>query len=95
MRHTTTTAQKAVVNSVIKSNIAMDPDGMHCLFMDNQYQCTDLAILLCDKYQIRSCDTTRRDRNGWENIFFDMNKKAERGALIRKFDPLNELLFIQ
>ena len=48
------TTQKAVINAVIKSNIAMDPDGSRCIFMDNRYQCAELALLLRENYQIYS-----------------------------------------
>ena len=45
------TTLKAVVNAVIKSNLSMDPDGMKCIFMDNRYQCAELAIMLHDLHQ--------------------------------------------
>ena len=52
------TTQKAVVNAAIKLNIAMDPDGMRCIYMDkNRYQCTELALLLREKYQIYSVES--------------------------------------
>jgi hypothetical protein len=93
--HNLPTTQKAVVNAVIKTGIAMDPEGMRCLFMDNRYQCSELAILLRDSYQILSCGTTRKNRNGWNNDVFTLTVKAERGSIIRKYDPTNELLYLQ
>jgi hypothetical protein len=89
------TTQKAVVNAVIKSGIAIDPEGQRCLFMDNRYQCAELAILLRDSYQISSCGTTRVNRNGWNKEIFNLTVKDERGSILRKFDPNNELLYIQ
>ena len=93
--HNLPTTQKAVVNAVIKTGIAMDPEGMRCLFMDNRYQCSELAILLRDSYQILSCGTTRKNRNGWNNDVFTLTVKAERGSIIRKYDPNKELLYLQ
>ena len=89
------TTQKAVVNAVIKCNLSMDPDGMRCLFMDNRYQCAELAILLRDSHQVLSCGTTRRNRNGWNNDLFNVTVKAEHGHLLRKFDPINKILYMQ
>jgi len=68
---------------------------MRCLFMDNRYQCSELAILLRDSYQVLSCGTTRKNRNGWNNDIFTLTTKDDRGSIIRKFDPNNELLYLQ
>ncbi len=59
-----TTTQKAVVNSVIQSKIGNDPKGIRRLFLDNQYTCASLFILLREKFDILCAGTTQVNRIG-------------------------------
>ena len=42
-----------------------------------------------------SCGTTIHNRNGWDNEVFNVTLKAERGHLLCKYDPINDLLYMQ
>ena len=86
------TTQKAAVTGIIKTGIAIDPEGMRCLFMDNRYQCAELAILLRDLYQICSFGTTIVNRNRWSKDVFNLTVKYKQGTILRKFDTNTELL---
>jgi hypothetical protein len=51
------TTQKAVVNAIMLSGLANDPDGMHKVYTDNRYSAPPLFVLLHEKYKILACDT--------------------------------------
>ena len=39
--------------------------------------------------------TTRQNRKGWNKVIMSLTVKADRGTLVCKYDPNNQLLFIQ
>ena len=86
------TTQKAVVNVVVSSGISTDPDGMHEIYMDNCYTVPELFIMLQEKYQILACGTIRSNRKGWDGTIMNLSKKAERGASLVKYDPVNHFI---
>jgi hypothetical protein len=49
--------QKAVVNAIMLSGLANDPDGMHKIYTDNRHSAPPLFVLLHEKYKILACDT--------------------------------------
>jgi len=88
------TTQKALVNLVLQSKLHNEPNGYRVIFSDNRYTCAEVAVMLRDKYKILLCGTTRTNRKGWNSKAMHMPKSAERGAIIRKYDPNNKILFI-
>jgi hypothetical protein len=56
------TTHKAVINAVFHTRLGNDTEeGYQCLSMDNQYQCPELAVLLCDRCKILSTGTVRKN----------------------------------
>ena len=70
------TTQKAVVNSIIQSKLQKDPDGIHCVFMDNHYACANLFILLREKFDIVCAGTAQANRVGWPKDVTTLLKSA-------------------
>jgi hypothetical protein len=89
------TTQKAVVNAVISSGIANNPDGMHEIYMDNRYSAPTLFMLLQEKYQILACGTIRTNRVGWNTRLMNIQKSDIRGTSLLKYDSTNQILFGQ
>eukprot|EP00956_Cyclotella_meneghiniana_P008474 scaffold11429_cov48-Cyclotella_meneghiniana.AAC.4 len=89
------TTQKAVVNAVISSGIANDPDGMREIYMDNSYSAPTLFVLLREKYQILACGTIRTNRVGWNTRLMNVQKSDVRGTSLLKYDSMNQILFGQ
>jgi hypothetical protein len=89
------TTQKAVVNSIIQSKLAKDPDGIRCLFMDNRYASANLFILLREKFEILCAGTTRGNRIGWPKEMMTLQKSGERGTSLVRYDPVNKLVCLQ
>ena len=58
--------QKAVVNAIVMSRIANEPNGMREIYMDNRYSVPILFlfVLLQEKYNSLACSTVRSNRTG-------------------------------
>lgn len=53
------TTQKAVVNAIVTSGHATNPNGMREIYMDNHYSSPKLFVFLYENYQILACGTIR------------------------------------
>ncbi|KAL3800369.1 hypothetical protein HJC23_003665 [Cyclotella cryptica] len=88
MAHDLPTTQKTVVNAIVLSGIANEPNGMREIYMDNRYSTPTLFVLLQEKYSILACRTTQSNRTGWNTQIL-----PQRGTSLVKFDPVNKVLF--
>jgi hypothetical protein len=93
--HNLPTTQKAVVNAIVLSGIANEPDGMREMYMDNRYSAPTLFVLLREKYNILACGTVQSNRKGWNVQIMNLPKSSQRGTSLVKFDPINKVLFGQ
>ena len=87
--------QKAVVNAIMLSGLANDPDGMHKIYTDNRHSAPPLFVLLHEKYKILACDTIQSNWNGWDDKVMNLPKSSPRGTLLIKFDPIHKIMFGQ
>jgi hypothetical protein len=93
--HNLPTTQKAVVNTIVLSGIANEPNGIREMYMDNRYSMPTLFILLREKYSILACGTVWSNRIGWNSQILNLPKSSQRGMSLMKFDPVNKVLFGQ
>ena len=89
------TMQKAVINAIVKSGIANEPNGMREIYMDNRYSVPTLFVLLQEKYNIVACGTVRSNHTGWNPQILNLPNSSQRGTSLVKFDPVNRVLFGQ
>ena len=93
--HNMPTTQKAVVNAIVCSNLDMDPNGKHRLFMDNRYSSAALFVLLREQCKIVCSGTTRKNRIGWPKEEMDLTKTMERGRSKVLYDHVNKVMVTQ
>ena len=87
--------QKAVVNAIVLSGIANEPNAMREIYMDNRYSVPTLFVLLQEKYNIVACGTVRSNHTGWNPQILNLPKLSQRGTSLVKFDPVIRVLFGQ
>ena len=81
------TTMKAVVNAVIASGMANDPDGARELFFDNRYAAPELCALLQEELNVYSAGTCRANRIGFpgKDPRLVLSSRAERGTFQRLY----------
>ena len=86
------TTQKAVANSLHSTGLHEETQGMHCLSMDNRYQCPELAMICRDKYNCYSSGTTRQNRKGWDKQQMNIKKEKNRGTTKVLYDKVHRVI---
>jgi Transposase IS4 len=93
------TTQKAVLNAVLQTRIANDPNGLRLIAMDNQYGSCELTTILRGRYGVYVAATSRINRKGWPSELSRQNglnkTKDARGSYKLMVDKTNKVQCLQ
>eukprot|EP00957_Ditylum_brightwellii_P048583 3686645-Ditylum_brightwellii.AAC.2 len=73
------TAQEAVGNAILQSDIANDSHGMQHLFFYSRYDAPQLLGIMQMEWNILAAATGRADRKGFPSDELELNKNAQLG----------------
>ena len=74
------TTQKVVLNSILHTKMDECVHGAQHIYVDNRYQCPQLAAVLLKRYSIYSTGTCRNGRKGWNKPMFNLKKSQDKGS---------------
>ena len=80
------TTQRAVANTILKSEIVNDPNGSRHLFMDYQYCAPQLMALILTNWNLRGVGRCKANRKGFALNNLSLHNKAQRGSFVRLVD---------
>ena len=86
------TTQNAVINAIMQSKIANDPNGKRCVFMDSRYPAAALFILLREQCNILCSETIRKNRIGWSTEQMNLTKSMPRGMRKVLYNHVNKVM---
>ena len=89
------TTQKAVINSIIDSELSNDSLGARILACDNRYTAFPLFMDLRNNHDIYAVGTIRKNRKGWDEEIMNLKKSSERGSSKITYDKYNHILCFQ
>jgi len=89
------TTQKVVLNAALHANMDECVHGARHIYVDNRYQCPQLAAVLLKRYSICSTGTCRNGRVGWNKTLFDLKKSQDKGTRKLAVDRINGVMCAQ
>lgn len=89
------TTQKAVLNSIVDSQLSNDSLGARILACDNRYTAFPLFMDLRQNHDVYCVGTIRKNRKGWDQEIMNLQKSSERGSSFVAYDKYNHLLCFQ